>query len=53
MKYSLLEMRQPNVIELSVPNAFSPAGVLPGNRDVRLLGIRLEEIRLMSLEKVD
>ncbi len=45
---SWLEAEQPNAIELSVPAAFSPAGVLPGNRDLRLLGIRLEEIRLAA-----
>jgi len=43
---SWLETQRPNVIELSVPTASSPASVLPGNRDVRLLGMRLEDIRL-------
>ncbi|WP_448570693.1 hypothetical protein [Trichothermofontia sp.] len=45
---SWLEAQATNVIELSVPTAFSPAGVLPGNRDLRLLGIRLEDMRLIA-----
>lgn len=46
---ALIEIQKPNVIELSVPATFSPASVLPGNRDPRLLGVRLEEIRLIRL----